>query len=108
MWTTTAPQLEIPSDPSTSGESKSYEIQRRAPQSIYVFRTTEYRLLTTDYYRLQTADYRLQTADYRLQTLTSEALNFTYKHTNVYCIFWILDTNLIWPSRGKDVSPGPD
>ena len=95
MWTTTAPQLEIPSDPSTSGESKSYEIQRRAPQSIYVFKTTEYRLLTTDYYRLQTADYRLQITDCSLQTtdyLTSEALNFTYNMQIYKCISHILDT----------------
>ena len=44
MWTITAPQLEIPSDPFNSDESKSYEIRKRAPQSIHVFITTDYRL----------------------------------------------------------------
>lgn len=74
MWTTTAPQLEIPSDPSNSGESKSYEIRKRTPQSIYVFITTDYRLQTADYrlqatdYRIHSTNYKLQTTDYRLRT----------------------------------------
>ena len=94
LWTTTAPQLEIPSDPFNSGESKFYEIRKRAPQSIYVFKTTVY---------------RLQTTDYRLQTKYIIYIHIMiYKYTIVYRIFWILDSNLIWPSRGRDVFPGPD
>ena len=48
LWTTTAPQLEIPSDPSNSGESKSYEIDRHSLFMYLRLKTTDYRLQTTD------------------------------------------------------------
>ena len=44
----------------------------------------------------------------RLQSPTSKALNITYDIQINKCISHILDSNLIWPSRGRDVFPGPD
>ena len=88
-----------------------YKGERHSLSMYLGLQNTDFWLQTTTDYRLQTTDYRLQTAVYRLQTtwhLRLWTLHMICKYTNVYRIFWILDTNLIWPSRGKDVSPAPD